>query len=149
MPWLPLLVRKQTERPVAMPSGARPDLIPDRRPVWLNPLAVWLPLPAWLSILQRGSGVLLTLLFPLLVWLLRASLVVRHDNHFLIWLHSWQGRLLSAVLVWLLVQHVLGGLRYLLLEKGVATSLGQARWLSGLILGIAGVAGMVTLAVGF
>ncbi len=149
MPWLPLLVRKQTEQPVAMPPAARPDVIPDRRPVWLNPLAVWLPLPGWLSILQRGSGVLLALLFPVLVWLLRVSLLTSQDSHFLVWLRTLQGRLLSAALVWLLVQHALGGLRFLLLEKGVATSLGQARWLSGFILGVAGLAGMVTLAVGF
>ena len=107
--------------------------MPEPRPVWLDLLAIRLPLPGWLSLIQRGSGVALALAFPLLVGLLAGSLSPEAPQ-LLRWGRSLPGRVLLAALVWLAVQHALGGLRYLLLDVGLAGSLVTARRLSVLIL---------------
>ena len=117
-----------------MHSSRPDDITPARQPVWLNLLAIRQPLPGWLSIVQRTSGVLLALAFPLFVRLLQVSLspdAVRLR----VWAHALPGRIVLTGLTWLLAQHALGGVRFLLLEKGIATNLNQARWLSGAVFG--------------
>jgi len=47
---------------------------PIARPVYLDLLRIHLPLPGWVSILHRVSGVLLFLAVPLGVWVLSRSL---------------------------------------------------------------------------
>lgn len=125
-----------------MPADRPHDMRVRKQPVWLNPLAVWLPLPGWLSIVQRMSGLVLALIMPLLVALVQFSLSPR-AHELVAWSHGYTGRFVLAGLMGLLVQHALGGVRFLLLEKGVGTDLKHARWLSGSVFGLALLAGLI------
>ena len=46
---------------------------PASRPVYLNLFKIHLPLPGWVSILQRMSGAVLFLVTPVLLYLLQTS----------------------------------------------------------------------------
>ena len=105
---------------------------PDVR--WLRPWQVHLPLPGWLSILQRISGLLLIVLFPPLVWLFGHSLEARGWTDIARWLHALPGRATQALLAAVAALHALGGVRFLLLDVGIGARLPVARRLSWLVL---------------
>lgn len=100
------------------------------RPVYLNPFKIHLPLPGWASILQRMSGAVLFLVMPLLLYLLHASFDVDGYARLREWLHMPVVKVLLALLLWGYLQHLLGGLRFLLLDIHVGTALATARKLS-------------------
>ncbi|MDA8224540.1 MAG: succinate dehydrogenase, cytochrome b556 subunit [Betaproteobacteria bacterium] len=114
---------------------------------WLRPWQVWLPLPGWLSILQRVSGLLLILLFPPLVWLFGHSLQPHGWTDIVHWLYALPGRCALTLLVGVVALHSFGGLRLLLLDVGIGTRLPLARRLSWLVLGLT-CAGMLWAVVG-
>lgn len=100
----------------------------------LRPWQVWLPLPGWLSILQRASGLLLILLFPPLVWLFGHSLQPHGWTDIVHGVHALPGRCALVLLVAAIALHSFGGLRFLLLDVGIGARLPLARRLSWLVL---------------
>ena len=90
----------------------------DNRPVFLNLLAIKLPIVGVVSILHRISGFALFLCFPFVVWLLQVSLISLES------FNQLQGYLVNSVLLKILVvmiavgfiYHVLAGLKKMLGE---------------------------------
>ncbi len=109
-------------------------------PVYLNLFRISFPVGAVTSIAHRISGVLLTLSFPLLVYLLDLSLQDAEGfSQARGWLQSVWFKLGSAVLVWSLFHHLFSGVRYLLIDIEAGVGLRQAR-ASAWLVNIAGVA---------
>ncbi|GBL47499.1 succinate dehydrogenase cytochrome b-556 subunit [Sulfuriferula multivorans] len=104
------------------------------RPVYLNLFKIHLPLPGWVSILQRMSGAVLFLVTPLLLYLLQISFDVDGYTRLREWLHMPVVKVLSTLLLWIYLQHLLGGVRFLLLDIHVGTALTMARKLSAVTL---------------
>lgn len=104
------------------------------RPVYLNLYKIHLPLPGWVSILQRMSGAVLFLVTPLLLYLLQTSFDADGYARLHEWLHMPVVKVLSTILLWGYLQHLLGGLRFLLLDIHVGTALAMARKLSAVTL---------------
>ena len=104
------------------------------RPVYLNLYKIHLPLPGWVSILQRMSGAVLFLVTPLLLYLLQTSFDADGYARLQEWLHMPVVKVLSTILLWGYLQHLLGGLRFLLLDIHVGTALAMARKLSAVTL---------------
>ena len=103
--------------------------MPNRnRPVFLNLLQIHLPLMGWVSIAHRLTGVLLFLLLPLPLWLWQRSLTSSTDfdlvSH---WLNGWPVRLLLLVMFWWFLHHLFAGIRFLLLDMEIGSSLKAAR----------------------
>jgi len=106
------------DRPVARP-----------RPVYLNLLAIRLPLPAFVSILHRVSGALLFLAgIPFLLWAVQRSLVSAD---------AWAGiqgmaahplgKLFLLALAWAYLHHFLAGIRHLLMDLHIGVTLQAGR----------------------
>lgn len=104
------------------------------RPVYLNLFKIHLSLPGWVSILQRMSGAMLFLVTPLLLYLLQTSFDADGYAQLREWLHMPIVKVLSTLLLWVYLQHLLGGLRFLLLDIHVGTALATARKLSAVTL---------------
>lgn len=123
------------DRPVAKP-----------RPVYLNLLAIRLPLPAFVSILHRASGALLFLLgIPLALWLTQRALTSPEA-----WAQMRDtlahpvARLLLLALAWSYFHHFIAGIRHLLMDLHLGMDLRSARQSAAftLVLGL-----LLTLAV--
>lgn len=104
------------------------------RPVYLNLLKIHLPLPGWVSILQRMSGAVLFLVLPLLLYVLQASFDIDGYTQLREWFVMPVVKMLLTLLMWGYLQHLLGGLRFLLLDIHVGTNLNTARKLSAVTL---------------
>ncbi len=115
------------------------------RPVYLDLARLRLPLPGWVSILHRVSGVFLFLALPLGVGALSVSLESEAGFRAVSgWMtHVWV-KLLLLVLVWAFVHHLLAGLRHLAMDAHWGVRLRQARNTGAVVLAISG---MATLAV--
>ena len=100
------------------------------RPVYLNLFKIHLPLPGWVSILQRISGALLFLVTPLLLYLLQTSFDADGYIRLAAGAQMPLIKFLLTLLLWGYLQHLLGGLRFLLLDVHVGTALAAARKLS-------------------
>ena len=100
------------------------------RPVYLNLFKIHLPLPGWVSILQRISGALLFLVTPLLLYLLQISFDADGYIRLAAGVQMPLIKFLLTLLLWGYLQHQLGGLRFLLLDIHVGTGLVAARKLS-------------------
>jgi succinate dehydrogenase / fumarate reductase cytochrome b subunit len=97
-------------------------------PVFLNLLRIRFPVGAITSIAHRLSGLLLFLSFPVLVYWLDLSL--RDPAGYadaLEWLQGGWVRLVSVVVVWSLMHHLLAGLRFLLIDLGIGVERLAAR----------------------
>jgi succinate dehydrogenase / fumarate reductase cytochrome b subunit len=101
---------------------------PAARPVYLDLRRIRLPLPGWVSILHRVSGVLLFIALPLGTWALSLSLtdeagfrrIAGAAAHPLV-------KLLLLTFVWALAHHFFAGLRHLTLDVHLGTRLDAAR----------------------
>ncbi len=106
-----------------------------RRPVYLNLLRIRLPVAGVVSILHRISGVLLVLALPPLFYLLQRSLESETGYRAAQELFGGMtGRLVLAGLVWLAVEHLLSGVRHLLLDIDVGISRRASAWSARLVL---------------
>ncbi|MEP7328528.1 MAG: succinate dehydrogenase, cytochrome b556 subunit [Betaproteobacteria bacterium] len=112
------------------PPAARP------RPVYLNLLAIRLPLPAFVSILHRVSGVILFLAgIPLLLWVVQGALPSAD---------AWAqmrgmitqpfGKLVLIVLAWAYLHHFLAGIRHLLMDLHIGMTLAGGRRSGAIVL---------------
>jgi succinate dehydrogenase / fumarate reductase cytochrome b subunit len=116
-----------------------------RRPVFLDLVRIRLPLPGWVSILHRVSGVLLFLALPLAVWALSLSFSGEAGFHCVqAWIAHPLVRMALLVLVWAFAHHFFAGLRHLALDIDRGLELRSARRSS---LAVLLAAGAVTLAV--
>lgn len=116
------------ERPVARP-----------RPVYLNLLAIRLPLPAFVSILHRASGALLFLVgIPFVLWVVQRALASPD---------AWSAtrgalghplaKLVLVVLAWAYFHHFLAGVRHLFMDLHVGMELEAARRSAAVVLVLA------------
>lgn len=115
------------------------------RPVYLDLARIRLPLPGWVSILHRISGVLLFLAVPLGVAVLSMSL--ESEAGFLTvsgWVTAGWAKLLLLALAWAFSHHLLAGLRHLAMDAHCGVQLAQARASGAAVLVLSA---MTTLAV--
>ena len=120
-----------------MPALDRP--VTKTRPVYLNLLAIRLPLPALVSILHRVSGALLFLIgIPALLWLTQrasaspeawAQMRDAFANPFV--------KLCALVIAWSYIHHLLAGVRHLLMDLHIGMDLGPARQSSAAVMVLA------------
>lgn len=106
------------DRPVSRP-----------RPVYLDLLAIRMPLPALVSILHRVSGALMFLIgIPLLLWGVSAGLQSGDAYaRFLAVMSNPLMKLVALALLWSYLHHLLAGLRHLMLDVHVGLDLVPAR----------------------
>jgi succinate dehydrogenase / fumarate reductase cytochrome b subunit len=107
----------------------------NKRPVFLNLLQIHMPITAVVSILHRLTGVLMFLSIPLLVKLL--SLSVSGEEGFAQALELFRhpfSQLLLYLLLWVLLHHLLAGIRFLLIDMEIGVARQQARASARLVL---------------
>ena len=114
----------------------------NNRPVFLNLTKIHFPVAAVVSILHRFSGVLLSLIAPVLVYLFGLS--VKDEQGFITvmrLLSSMPGKLITAFLVWNLAHHFFAGVRFLLMDLDIGVSKAKAAYSAWWVhIGAAGVA---------
>jgi len=99
-----------------------------KHPKYLDLLKIRLPLPGWVSILHRASGVLLFLFIPFLLWSLQGSLAsIDSYTSFQSTLANPLVKLLVFGMVWAFLHHLFAGIRYLALDLHLGIELGPAR----------------------
>ena len=114
------------------------------RPRNLDLRTVHFPVPAVLSILHRGSGLLLVLAVPWLAWLLERSVsgpagfrtVTEH-------LASAPARVVLVLLAWALAHHLFAGIRYLFIDLDIGVERARARASAWVVNGAGVVAGLL------
>jgi succinate dehydrogenase / fumarate reductase cytochrome b subunit len=102
---------------------------PKARPVYLNLVAIRLPVPGIVSILHRVSGAVLFLFaLPVLLWAVQASLASAESFAGLkaILAHPL-AKLVTIGFVWAYLHHFCAGIRYLLIDVHVGDDLAPAR----------------------
>jgi succinate dehydrogenase / fumarate reductase cytochrome b subunit len=112
---------------------------PQTRPVHLDLARLRLPLPGWVSILHRVSGVLLFLALPAGVWALSSSLA--SEAGFRAMLECTQhplAKLSAAGLAWGFSHHLFAGLRHLAMDAHWGVDLKRARWSSAAVFAASG-----------
>jgi len=106
-----------------------PDLTAKRRrPVWLNLSPLNLPVPGLVSIFHRVSG--LALFFGLIAFLYLLELSLASESGYAQageLLRNPIAKLLVIASIWALLHHLCAGIRHLLLDIDVGTSLHAAR----------------------
>lgn len=111
------------------------------RPKYLSAAAILfeirLPLPGWVSILHRVSGLLLTGVCLWLALLLDRSLSSKHGfDAVAATLSSVPGRLALLIVFWAFIHHFLAGMRFLALDLGKGVDLRHARSSSAMVLAL-------------
>ena len=110
----------------------------NERPVYLDLTRIRMPVNAVVSIVHRLSGVLLFLFIPLVIYVLGLSL--RDEAGYartLALLDSGLMKLLAVLVVWALAHHLFAGVRFLLIDLGLAVDRESSRR-SAWIVNIAG-----------
>jgi len=98
------------------------------RPVFLNLLQIRMPVMAVISILHRISGVLLLFCIPLIIYLLDTSLSSEVEfNNIKKMFASTPAQLSSIVMLWLLLHHMLSGIRFLLIDIDIGVAKNYAK----------------------
>lgn len=91
--------------------------VSDNRPFFLNLLKIHLPVTGFISILHRVSGLLMFLAIPLSVYLLDISLQGEQGFEQAVdILQQPLLQLLSLILLWSIIHHLLAGIRFLLTD---------------------------------
>jgi succinate dehydrogenase / fumarate reductase cytochrome b subunit len=99
-----------------------------KRPKFLNPMEIRLPIAGVASILHRISGIGLFLLLPLLIWLLELSL--RSADSYQVLQAVTANPLVKLVLLgllWAFLHHFCMGIRILLIDIHVGVEKAKAR----------------------
>jgi succinate dehydrogenase / fumarate reductase cytochrome b subunit len=87
------------------------------RPVFLNLFKIRLPIAGIMSIIHRGTGVLMVLAIPLMIYLLELSLSGSSGfTQVKALLSLGVTKLLLFLFLWALTHHLLAGIRYLLID---------------------------------
>ena len=108
-----------------------------KRPKHLALHLIKLPLPGFVSILHRVSGLLLFLALPLLLWMLQYSLrsIETYTQLQTVFAHTLF-KLLMLGLLWAFLHHFCAGLRYLAIDLDYGVKLAQARASSKVVLAV-------------
>ena len=98
------------------------------RPKHLALHLIKLPLPGFVSILHRVSGLALFLALPLLLMMLQYSLrsIVTYEQLMEVLAHPL-AKLMLLGLLWSFLHHFCAGLRYLAIDLHIVSNLKQAR----------------------
>lgn len=97
----------------------------------IDALAYRLPLAGWVSILHRGSGLLMFVLLPFILWMFDKSLSseITYGQFTAVFasgvgvLPGWFVKLVALALIWAYLHHFIAGLRHLWMDVGHAVSL--------------------------
>jgi len=111
-----------------LPGTSAGAVAPVQRPVFLDLMRIQLPVGALTSIAHRISGVVLVASVPIAVYLLGLSL--RDEAGFArvtALFTRFAVKTAALVAVWALAQHVLGGVRHLLTDFDIGSTLRVAR----------------------
>lgn len=101
---------------------------PSARPVYLDLTRIRLPLPGWVSILHRVTGVVAFVALPVLVGVLSLSLSGEAGFERVSALARQSPvRLAAVALVWVFSHHFFAGVRHLLMDAHLGVSLADAR----------------------
>lgn len=120
-----------------MQSFLRVVMMNTKRPKHLALLKIKLPLPGFVSILHRASGIFLFLSLPVLLWMLHASLrSIETHTQLLGLLQHPLSKLVLLALIWAFFHHFCAGIRFLALDLHIGSSLAQARASSWWVLGV-------------
>jgi len=99
-----------------------------KRPKHLALHLIKLPLPGFVSILHRVSGMALFLALPLLLWMLQYSLrSIETYTELMDVLAQPLAKLVMLGLLWAFLHHFCAGLRYLAIDMHWVSNLAQAR----------------------
>lgn len=117
-----------------------------KRPKHLALHKIKLPLPGFVSILHRVSGVLLFLALPLLLLMLQYSLAsIETHTQLLGMLAHPLSKLVLFGLLWAFLHHFCAGLRYLAIDLHYVRNLAQARSSSKAVMLVSG---LLTILIG-
>lgn len=106
----------------------------DSRPFFLNLIKIRLPVQGMVSIVHRITGVLMFVSIPFVAWLLDMSLQGEQGfNHALEILSTPLSQMITVVLIWSLLHHLLAGIRYLLIDFDIGLSKQQSRYSAWLV----------------
>ena len=106
-----------------------------KRPVYLNLVAIRLPLPGFVSILHRISGALLFLAVLWLLFMLDRSLSSESGFESVRrYMKLWPVKLGLLAIIWAYCHHFCAGIRFLLLDVHQGIDLASARMTSWLVL---------------
>ncbi len=120
-----------------MLSFLRVVMMNKKRPKHLALHKIKLPLPGFISILHRVSGLLLFISLPLILWMFYASLrSVASYTQLIDILQHPLSKLLLLGLLWAFSHHFCAGIRYLVIDLHIASSLAKARSSSWWVLGV-------------
>lgn len=99
-----------------------------KRPIHLDLRLIKLPLPGFVSILHRVSGLLLFLALPLFLRMLQCSLFsIETYTQLAVTLRHPLSKLILISLLWAFLHHFCAGIRYLAIDMDVGVGLAQAR----------------------
>lgn len=104
------------------------------RPKNLNLFTIRFPIPAIISILHRISGAFLFLLIPLMLWALAYSLTMDGFDTMQQWLGSFYIKTIFWVLLVPFCFHMVAGIRHLLMDIHVGSTLKGGRRSAWLVL---------------
>ena len=117
---------KQPQTPAQTPTRAQPRSMV--RPVFLNLLQIKMPVGAITSILHRVSGVMMAAGVPLGLYLLWRSLDSEAGfAQVMALLHHRAFQAVVVVMVWALAHHMLAGVRHMLTDVNIGSTLHSAR----------------------
>lgn len=110
------------------------------RPIFLNLLQIRLPIGGVLSIVHRITGVVLSLGIPAALYLFELSLSGEQGfQAAMAQISSPLGRFVVLILFAILIQHLLSGVRHLLLDLNIGESRGAAKrsaWMIFFVVGL-------------
>jgi succinate dehydrogenase / fumarate reductase cytochrome b subunit len=87
-----------------------------------------LPVSGWVSIVHRVTGVLLVLVLPVALYLLQQSLASAEAfDRLVTWFTGPLARVVLLLFAWLFIQHLLSGIRHLLLDLDIGIERDAAR----------------------
>ncbi|CAH1386717.1 succinate dehydrogenase, cytochrome b556 subunit [Candidatus Nitrotoga sp. M5] len=99
-----------------------------KRPKYLDLRLIKLPLPGFISILHRVSGLLLFLALPLFLWMLQSSLLsIETYTQLVAVLRYPLSKLILICLLWAFLHHLCAGIRYLAIDMHIGVGLTHAR----------------------
>ena len=105
------------------------------RPKHLALHKIKLPLPGFVSILHRISGLLLFVALPALLWIFQASLnSIESYTSLIEILRHPLSKLIALGLLWAFFHHFCAGIRYLLIDLHISSSLAGARLSSKIVM---------------
>ena len=108
-----------------------------KRPKHLALYKIKLPLPGFVSILHRVSGMFLFLSLPILLWMFYASLrSIETYTRLLGILQYPLSKLVILGLLWSFLHHFCAGIRYLAIDLHIVSTLAKARTSSWWVMGV-------------